>query len=223
VTDSQAKDSFDAGKLRQLEGPALSALRASCDNFNDRFNQKLMEEFRYQFKAGPLNFSDLDYDFYEFGGDGWYHDHGHGFTCAWGTILVESFGFRWETMSDVASLNSCVLRHEEASHLFFPWQFLWSLVESAGYQFNKAEGAWLLTLERVDRVYGLPDGWHPAIDALREVPSSIPPNVVSELRKLREQSEEDFFHVLGLEPYGWAEGTDWDSVAGHVRNLWEYP
>lgn len=212
------RQAFDAQSLRPLNERDLSAIQSECRDFKSQFNKGLQEDYRVDFTGAPLDFDKLDYDFYEFGGGNWYRDNGFGFTCVWGTILVDNFGFRWESMNDATTLRDCVLRHEEASFIFFPWQHVWSFVESIGYAHHKAQGAWIQIVKSIDSVYVVPDGWHPAIDAIEGATSFIPPDVVGELRMFRDESEK-FLELLGLHPYEWTEVTDWDAVKNWIHYL----
>ncbi len=138
--DPKRWPTFDAETLIPLDKDEISEVESACHSFNERFNSVFAEEYRYQWNASPLNLGNLNYDFYEFGGGHWYADHGYGFTCTWGQILVTSFGFRWMKMAGAENLRDWVLKHEEAIYGFFPWQTLWSIVESSGNQHEKAVG-----------------------------------------------------------------------------------
>ena len=164
--DWLACESFDSASRRPLDRHELVTIRKACDQFNTNFNGGYVDGGRYVFEAKPSNLEDLDYDFYESGGHHWRGDHGYGFTCVWGTVLVESFGFEWAAMKNASSLKDCLLAHREAGYHFFPWQYLWGVVESTGHQYSKAQSAWLKIVESVDSSISVPDGWHPAIDAL---------------------------------------------------------
>ncbi len=71
-------------------------------------------------------------------------------------------------------------------------------------------------LQDVDAVYGLPVGWHPAVDAIRGQNSHVPVAVAGLLRELYGRRC-DFFEALALEPYEWGAATDWGRVAGWLR------
>lgn len=216
-TDAKSWPMFNPNTLRPLNDEEIDHIRQAAHRFNRLFNEGLSEDFRYVFTASPRNLADLDYDFYELGGVNWYRDHGHGFTCAWGEILTQSFGFEWAAMQGAESLRDCVLRHQEASYVFFPWQTLWSIVESSGNQFEKAEGAWIRILKNVDSALGIPASWHPAVDAIRDEETSLPAKVIRPLRTLYDESDR-FFEILSLEPYDWNDATDWDKVADWLNS-----
>lgn len=207
-------------QLRPLTEEETSEFDYAVGEFNRLFNDGLIEEFRYRFDATPSNLSNLDYDFYEFGGTNWYRDNGHGFTCAWAAILIKSFGFEWAALRDSTSWRDHVLYHREGYCVFFPWQLLWSVVESGGNQHDKAFAAWVRILEQVDSIYGVPEGWHPAIDAILGVTTLVPLAVGNELKRFR-RGNPFFFYELGLEPYDWNETSDWDSVARWINALIE--
>lgn len=203
---------FDAETLTPLNKDELSRVDAACNSFNEGFNNV----YSYQWKASPFNLADLDYDFYEFGGEHWYRDNGYGFTCAWGQILVTSFGFQWMKMEGARDLPDWVLRHEDAFYIFFPWQTLWSVVESSGYQHEKAAGTWMRILNHVDEVYGLPKGWHIITDVLNGDIEWVPKRVGYEMQAIYNRPNWRF-EILGLEPYGWDRDTDWDNVETYLN------
>lgn len=207
-------------QLRPLTEVEANELDTSVHDFNRIFNEGLLAEYRFKFDASPSNLADLDYDFYEFGGTNWYRDNGYGFTCAWAAILVKSFGFEWAALQGTSSLQNYLLYHRDAYFIFFPWHMLWSIVESGGSQHDKAFAAWVRILEQVDGVYGVPGGWHPAIDAIYGANELVPLAVVNELKRLR-RGNPFFFYQLGLEPYDWSEKSDWDAVARWINALVE--
>jgi len=223
VNNEQSSDShwpINEGRLRPLTDQEANDFALAVREFNRIFNAGLSGEYQYKFDASPTNLSNLDYDFYEFGGTHWYRDNGHGFTCAWAAILIKSFGFEWAALHGTASLQNCVLYYRDACFMLFPWQTLWSIVESGGNQHDKAFAAWVRVLEQVDGVYGVPKNWHPAIDAIYGDSELMPLAVVNQLKRLR-RGNPFFFYQLGLEPYGWNEKSDWDGVARWINALSE--
>ena len=216
INDSQQWQPFDARTLKPLSEDEISVVESACNALNERLNSSVVPEFGYQWNASPLNFADLDYDFYEFGGGQWYQDNGFSFTCAWGQILANSFGFQWMKMEGGTGLRDWVLKSEEAYYVFFPWQTLWSAVESSGSQFQKAEATWMQILNHVDEVYGVPKGWHLITDILTEEFDWVPARAVREMKALYNSSGWEF-GLLGLWPYEWDQNTDWEQVESYLK------
>lgn len=206
---------FDPDTLQELTAAELREIESGCAEFNTNFNSVFSAEQRYQWDASPRNLANLDYDFYEFGGGHWYRDSGYGFTCAWGQILVISFGFQWMKMEGGENLRDYVLKHDEARYLLFPWQTLWGVVESAGNQTEKAAGAWMRILNEVDAVLGIPTGWHIVTDAIRG-DLKAPKRVVAEMKALYDRPGWRF-EVLGLWPYEWQQKADWEQVISYLK------
>ena len=220
MMNSNQWPTFDASSLQPLDSSEIKTIESACDKFNENFNNRFSDRYqylRYQWTAAPGNFGDLDFDFYEFGGEHWYQDNGYGFTCAWGEILVKSFGFQWMKMEGATNLRDWVLLHDDAFQKFFPWHLLWSIVESGGHQFDKAEGAWMRILDQVDAVYPLPTGWHVISDVLSGEADWVPERVASEMKVISERPDWHF-GVLGLWPYELTPESNWDEVLDNLKS-----
>lgn len=214
--DPKRWPTFGANTLTPLDRHEILELESACNSFNEQFNRLFAEEYRYKWTASPLNLGNLDYDFYEFGGGRWYSDNGYGFTCAWGQILVTSFGFHWMKMAGAENLSDWVLKHDEASYVFFPWQTLWSTVESSGNQHEKAAGAWMRILNQVDGVLGVPTSWHLIPDVLRGDMKWVPKRVADEMKAIYDHPQW-CFEILGLWPYEWHRKADWGQIESYLK------
>lgn len=215
--DSRPCQTFDVETLRPLDPRDVAEIESACTVFNEQFNSVFAKEYRYEWNASPLNLGNLDYDFYEFGGGHWYQDQGYGFTCAWGQILTTSFGFQWMKMEGATSLRDWVLKHGDASYVFFPWQTLWSIVESCGNQSEKAVGAWMRILNQVDSAYVIPTGWHIIPDVLQGDINWVPKRVASEMRKIYDHPSW-CYETLGLWPYYWHRKANWNEVQQYIES-----
>ncbi len=212
MEDYQWLDRFTGLSLHPVSRDEFGLIIEASESFIERFKKS----YSFDWKADPLNLEDLDYDFYEFGGTHWMSDEGLGFTSAWCEILTANFGFRWMKPEDVREFREFILCSPEGYLVFHPWQLLWSIVHSAGHQQQKASGAWMQILNRVNNVYGVPDGWYPVADASLGRLSWVPKDVQEKLRDLFTDPGW-FFELFGMEPYRWTEETEWNEVRNDIK------
>ncbi|HVJ86073.1 MAG TPA: hypothetical protein VM452_10545 [Caulifigura sp.] len=205
--------SLDRSKLRPATQDELRFVEAEIERFTRWFNIPTIP--RYQFEGRPKDFSELDWVFYELGGDLWYRDNGLAFTCVWGNVLVRSFGFEWTMMHPPRDFRDYLLRHPEG-YVLFPWIRLWEAVDNpGGTQFHKSAHAWLRILVDVESRSYLPVGWHPATDAIRGDRTDFPKRVTQQLEELL--SSPEYLLTLGMWPYDWGAGADWPAIEGRLQ------
>jgi hypothetical protein len=207
----------DVSRLRQASAEELLLVETGLADFSQAFNS-VPHVQPHPFIGTPADFSRLDWVFYELGGSLWYSDHGFGFTCVWGNVLVRSFGFHWSVMAPPRDLRDYVLHHPDAYQVF-PWQRLWETVENPGPQFAKGEAAWLRIVADVDLFGCAPRGWHPALDAIRGDRRDFPSKVTQMLRTFLERCPFSCFEQLTLWPYNWNADTQWDQVQIWLEHL----
>lgn len=203
---------MDFSKLRPATAGELQVVADGVERFSRWFNVPTVPPHR--FEGRPADLSCLDWVFYELGGNLWYRDQGLSFTCCWSNVLVRGFGFEWAVIGEPRDFRDYLLRVPE-EYTLFPWIRLWESVVNPCVQFEKASYPWLRILNEMEATSNPPDGWHPAIDAIRGNRPDFPHKVIQLLEEMSEAP--DFILSLGMYPYEWGVETDWAMVEGMLR------
>jgi hypothetical protein len=163
----------------------------------------------HEFRGLPADIGITDWVFYELGGSLWDRDNGYALTCAWGNVLVQSFGFQWSVIGTPRDFRDYILHHP-AGYGLFPWKRLWESVVSQGG--GRFERLWVRIMTDVEMFGSFPEGWYPAIDAIRGEPLGWPSEAIQLLKERFHDRPDTFFEELGLWPYDWTDKSDWSQI-----------
>ncbi len=203
---------MDEAQLRPATPQECRLVEQGRTTFSKWFNS-VPNVTPHEFIGAPSDIGLADWVFYELGGALWDRDHGYCLTCTWGNVLVQSFGFQWYVMGAPRDFRDYLLHHP-VGYQFFSWQRLWESVLNPGGHSRPTETVWLNIMTDVELFRNLPDGWYPAIDAIRGKPLGWPAETIRLLEKRLDRRPDTFFEELGLWPYEWNVQSDWKQILG---------
>lgn len=170
------------------------------------------------FHGEPSDLSTLTFISYELGTDLWSWDRGQTLSYAWGNVFVRRFSFQWVRSANDGSLQSLALYNAEVPLTIFPWSRLSEILAGEESSHSAAEDLFLAILCEQHSRNAVPTGWHPVLDALSGHNTTIPDDVLRQLRTLI-ANEQNWFQLLGLFPYDWNIGVSWDTVSTYLSSM----
>ena len=170
-----------------------------------------------RFEGDPHDLSTLSFISYELE-DLWDWDAGETVSFVLGNVLVRRFSFQWVRLEGELSPRLFAVRNLDVPCIVFPWTRLYEAITSAGNPRSAAEDVLVTILSNLNSTNAIPEGWHPALDALKRSGHDLPQDVVRLIQTLSER-EPNWIRVLGLFPYEWNKNISWDEVQSALKSM----
>jgi hypothetical protein len=145
-------------------------------------------------------------------------DDGHAIGCYFALLLVKNCGFRLSTDdTSCCRIDRCVLIHEVASFIFFPWQTLIQYNENTGGA-SPCVSLWIDTI-RLHNESGkhVCSSWHPIFKMAYNFDGSWPVDVASLSGEIV-NNRPDLLHILA-DAIEWNDQTPIDVVRSRLREV----